>query len=94
MKHRSQAVSWALAYALYLLMSIGVIVASVITEKYGNRFFGDINAPLPPGETEAGESGNLDTPRFQRDHALARTGIIGSVSIAAVRLSAVLHERL
>ncbi|KAH7125558.1 hypothetical protein B0J11DRAFT_580099 [Dendryphion nanum] len=92
-KHRSSDISWTLAYALYLLASIGLIIASEITVKYGGRFFGDPNAVIPTkhGEEPAADPAAEQTLlRAQREVALARNGVVGSVGIAVGSVTLIL----
>lgn len=92
-KHRSSKISWTLIYLLYLLTSIGLIIASEITVKYGSRFFGDPNAAIPPkaGEDSTGDPA-LEQSQLhaQRDIALARVGVVGSVGIAVGSVTLIL----
>jgi hypothetical protein len=60
-KARLKAVSWVLIYALYILMSVGLIIASAITLRFGDAFFGNTAAATSPsgtGGTTASGAGN------------------------------------
>lgn len=61
--------------------------------KYGSRFFGDPNSVIPPkaGEDPAGDlMAEQAQLRAQRDLALARVGVVGSVGIAVGSVTLIL----
>ncbi|KAF2429692.1 hypothetical protein EJ08DRAFT_272562 [Tothia fuscella] len=72
---RVRDVSWPLVYGFNILICIGQIIASEITNRYGGTIFG---ATAVTGSNSEDAEINF----VERDHALARTGVVSSIGIA------------
>ena len=91
---QNRNVRWAMVYVIYILVSIGLIVDTAVTLRYGNDFFtnptGNPQAPPALGGTGAnGTQADEKTTQFQigRRNALITSGVVSSVGIAIVNWS-------
>lgn len=88
-------VAWILAISLYLLLSIGLIIVSAITLRFGSSFFGattPANGAGTGGGTggsgeESGEAGEAPETANTQEHRLleqARSNVVSSIGVALV----------
>ncbi|KAF2663161.1 hypothetical protein BT63DRAFT_444729 [Microthyrium microscopicum] len=77
---RGRDASWTLTYAFNLLMGIGLLIASEITNKYGREIFGAsaTNNAAGSGNDSGFEENAAAINLVERDHALARSGVVSS----------------
>ena len=90
---RVRHVSWPLVYGFNILICIGQIIASEITNRYGGTIFGASAVSNGTAGSNANQEGG-EVNVVERDHALARTGVVSSIGMAIVGPSGVLFTEM